>query len=568
MLRNIDESWDIMNSELITIIGFIIGGLSIFIYGINLMSDGLKSIAGYHIREYIEKYTSNLFSSIIVGTIISAILHSSSAVTVISISLVRAGLMNLEQAIGITIGANIGTCVTSIMIGLDIEQFAYYIVFIGVVIMFLAKKKTMGYIGKVILGFGLIFVGLQIMSDQMLAFGQEPWFTSIMSALGKNPWWALFGGTVATGIMQSSTAVIGVVQKLFTSNAITPAAGAAFIFGANVGTCITAVIAALGGSISTKRTACFHVVYNIAGAIIGMIVLSPFVQFTNWVNVLLNGSQEMYIAQAHFIFNIASTILVIPFVRYCVILLEKIIPGSDHHDTKIENIDELDDTLIDKLPVGALAVAKKNTLRMGRNVIANIKLSYGYLISKDHEDYDEIVEIEALVNKYDSRLSKYLLKIAQQPTLAKNQTNEYFKNYQIIKNLERVSDIVVDLVDYYKLVYDEKGDFSKGAISDLEEMYNLSLSMIEDALNIYENNNTATMLPLLNEKEKTLNDLEVDCRSRHLERMRDGICEDNVAASVILDILSSIERIGDIALNTANSTITIYKDHQSKYIEV
>ena len=309
-----------MDESLITIIGFIIGGLSIFIYGINLMSDGLKSIAGYHIREYIEKYTSNLFTSILVGTLISAILHSSSAVTVISISLVRAGLMKLEQAIGITIGANIGTCVTSIMIGLNVEQFAYYLVFIGVVIMFLAKKKTIGYIGKVVLGFGLIFVGLQIMSDQMIAFAKEPWFTSIMTTLGKKPWWALLGGTIATGIMQSSTAVIGVVQKLFTTGSITPAAGAAFIFGANIGTCITAVIAALGGSISTKRAAWFHVVYNLAGAIIGMLVLKPFVNLTNWVNLLLNGSQEMYIAQAHFIFNIASTILVIPFVRYCVIL--------------------------------------------------------------------------------------------------------------------------------------------------------------------------------------------------------------------------------------------------------
>lgn len=557
-----------MDESLITIIGFIIGGLSIFIYGINLMSDGLKSIAGYHIREYIEKYTSNLFTSILVGTLISAILHSSSAVTVISISLVRAGLMKLEQAIGITIGANIGTCVTSIMIGLNVEQFAYYLVFIGVVIMFLAKKKTIGYIGKVVLGFGLIFVGLQIMSDQMIAFAKEPWFTSIMTTLGKKPWWALLGGTIATGIMQSSTAVIGVVQKLFTTGSITPAAGAAFIFGANIGTCITAVIAALGGSISTKRAAWFHVVYNLAGAIIGMLVLKPFVNLTNWVNLLLNGSQEMYIAQAHFIFNIASTILVIPFVRYCVILLEKLISGNDHHDTLIENIDELDDTLIDKLPVGALAVAKKNTLRMGRNVIANIKLSYTYLISKNSEDYDEIIEIEALIDKYDSRLSKYLLKIAQQPTLAKKQTNEYFKNYQIIKNLERIGDIVSNLANYYKLVYDEKGKFSNEAINDLNKMYKLALEMVQDALDIYEHDNANKLLSSLNKKEHTLNALEIECRQNHLVRMRDGICEDNIAASIIIDIISSIERIGDIALNTANSTITVYKDHKVKYLNV
>lgn len=557
-----------MNKELFTTIGFILGGLSIFIYGINQMSDGLKSIAGYHIREYIEKYTSNLFMSILVGTIISAILHSSSAVTVISISLVRAGLMRLEQAIGITIGANIGTCVTSIMIGLNIEQFAYYIVFCGVVIMFLAKKKTISYIGKVVLGFGLIFVGLQIMSEQMVMFAQEPWFTNIMNSLGKNPWLALLGGTIATGIMQSSTAVIGVVQKLFTTGSITPIAGAAFIFGANVGTCVTALIAALGGSISTKRAAWFHVVYNLAGAIIGMIVIVPFVNFTNYINLLLNGSQEMYIAQAHFIFNIASTILVIPFVRYCVIILEKLIPGNDHRENVIENIDDLDDTLIEKLPIGALAVAKKNTLRMGRNIITNIKLSNNYLHSKNNEDYDEILEIEALIDKYDARLSKYLLKIAQQPTLAKKQTNEYLKNYQIVKNLESIGDIINNLADYYKLVYDEKSKFSNEALNDLSKMYDLVLDMVNDTLTLYENDNPNEILPKLNLKEQSLNNLEIECRQNHLVRMRDGICEDNIAASVIIDIISSIERIGDIALNTANCSITIYQDSRIKYINV
>lgn len=557
-----------MNKELFTTIGFILGGLSIFIYGINQMSDGLKSIAGYHIREYIEKYTSNLFMSILVGTIISAILHSSSAVTVISISLVRAGLMRLEQAIGITIGANIGTCVTSIMIGLNIEQFAYYIVFCGVVIMFLAKKKTISYIGKVILGFGLIFVGLQIMSEQMVMFAQEPWFTNIMNSLGKNPWLALLGGTIATGIMQSSTAVIGVVQKLFTTGSITPIAGAAFIFGANVGTCVTALIAALGGSISTKRAAWFHVVYNLAGAIIGMIFIIPFVNFTNYINLLLNGSQEMYIAQAHFIFNIASTILVIPFVRYCVIILEKLIPGNDHRENVIENIDDLDDTLIEKLPIGALAVAKKNTLRMGRNIITNIKLSNNYLHSKNNEDYDEILEIEALIDKYDARLSKYLLKIAQQPTLAKKQTNEYLKNYQIVKNLESIGDIINNLADYYKLVYDEKSKFSNEALDDLSKMYDLALDMVNDTLTLYENDNPNEILPKLNLKEQSLNNLEIECRQNHLVRMRDGICEDNIAASVIIDIISSIERIGDIALNTANCSITIYQDSRIKYINV
>ena len=191
--------------------------------------------------------------------------------------------MGLMQAIGITIGANIGTCVTSIMIGLNIEQFSYYFVFIGVLITFVAKRKKMNYIGKVLIGFGMIFIGLETMSGQLVEMSKEVWFTNVMLILGKQPWFALIGATIATGIMQSSTAVIGVVQKLYVVGLVTPASGAAFIFGANVGTCMTALIAAAGGSVPTKRAAWFHAVYNLFGALLGMTLLTPFVNLTNYI---------------------------------------------------------------------------------------------------------------------------------------------------------------------------------------------------------------------------------------------------------------------------------------------
>lgn len=556
-----------INENTIQAVGIVLGGLAIFIFGINMMSDALKSIAGTRIREYIEKYTRNLFMSILVGTIISALLHSSSAVTVISISLVRAGLMGLEQAIGITIGANIGTCVTSIMIGLNIEQFAYYFVFVGVAIMFLAKRKKMNYIGKVLTGFGLIFVGLELMSNQLVLIAKEPWFMDLMITLGKQPWFALLGATIATAIMQSSTAIIGIVQKLYVTGALTPAAGAAFIFGANVGTCMTALIAALGGSISTKRAAWFHAVYNVLGALIGMLVLIPFVELTNWFNQIISGGPEMYIAQAHFIFNVASTLLVIPFVGQCVKLLKIFIPGEVSKGVKIENIDELDDQLIEKFPAAALAVAKKNTLRMGRNVLENIKLSKQYLLSHEQEEYDEVLEVEALVNKYDAKLSQYLLKIAQQPTLSKDQTQEYYKNYQIIKHLEQISDQVNNLVDFYKMVYDENGIFSQGAIDDLQKIYALVEDMLKDAMHIYDIRKGTRLLGQLNNKEKQLNQLELQCQQNHFERMCQNICDNSIAASVVLDILSHMERIGDISLDIANRTFVAYKKHENKYLD-
>lgn len=556
-----------LNEDTIQMVGFILGGLAIFIYGIQLMSDALKSIAGTRIREYIEKYTRNLFMSILVGTVISALLHSSSAVTVISISLVRAGLMGLEQAIGITIGANIGTCVTSIMIGLNVEQFAYYFVFIGVAIMFGAKRKKMNYIGKVLTGFGLIFVGLEMMSNELVIIAKEAWFTDIMLVLGKQPWFALLGATLATGIMQSSTAVIGIVQKLYVTELLTPFAAAAFIFGANVGTCMTALLAAFGGSISTKRAASFHAVYNVLGALIGMLLLVPFVQLTDWVNEMISGGPEMYVAQAHFLFNVISTILVIPFVGQCVKLLKIVIPGDDNRGLKIENIDELDDQLIEKFPAAALAVAKKNTLRMGRNVLENIRLSQQYLMSREEEVYDEVLEIEALVNKYDTQLSQYLLKIAQQPTLSHEQTQEYYKNYQIVKQLEHISDEVEDIVEFYKMVYEENGEFSDGALLDFDKIYAVLEAVHQDALAIYKSGKDTRLLKTLNKKSEQFHQLLLECQQNHFDRMCEHVCDNSIAASVLLDILSHMERISDLDLDIANRTFVAYKKHEQKYLD-
>lgn len=559
---------NIINQEVITALGIVLGGIALFIYGIDQMSDGLKSMAGNRIREYIEKYTRNLFMAVTVGTIITALLNSSTAVTVISISLVRAGLMKLEQAIGITIGANIGTCVTSIMIGLNIEQFAYYFVFVGIALMFLGKKKTLVYLGKTLFGFGLLFAGLEIMSTQLVHIADQPWFTDLMMILGRYPWLALVGGTVATAILQSSAALIGIVQKLYTTGAIAPAAGAAFIFGANVGTCLTAIVAGAGGSVSTRRAAWFHAVYNIVGALIGMVILTPFIMFTDFVNSMIQGGPEMWIAQAHLIFNIGSTILIFPFVNQSVKLLKFFIPGEDKQGTRIETIDELDYSLIEQFPAAALEVAKKNTVRMGRNVIENVKLTQTYMTSREQEDFDEIMEVEAVINKYDTILSKYLAKIVQQQTLGQDQTVEYSKNFQIIKNIERISDICVNLANFYRMAFEEEEKFSDIERNELDSIYDKLLEMLKLTFEFYDNSDSDNdTLMKINELEKNINDLERTYRDNHFARICNKIDDHNqIIYSTYIDMLSNLERIGDHTLNIANGTITNQKNHDEKYL--
>lgn len=544
----------------ITSTGFVLGGFALFIFGINLMGDGLKSLAGEKVRDYIERYTSNLFMAILVGTLITAILHSSTAVTVISISLVRAGLMKLEQAIGITIGANIGTTITSVMIGLNIEEYAYFFVFIGLMCTIITKKKSVISIGNVVLGFGLLFVGLGTMSDQLVVLSESQQFVDLMNVFGQQPWLALLGGTVGTAAIQSSTAFIGIVQTLYANGAITNFAAIAFIYGSNVGTTLTAVMSGIGGSVSTMRASLFHAVYNVLGALIGMIVIVPYAALTGYVTTAIGASGEMYVAMAHLIFNLASTVLVFPFVKQFVILLEFLVPGEDKKTTAIQSVDNMDVELISKFPAAALELARNNIIKMGQVVVETVKLSQVYLHSKDQEDYDEVIEIENVVNKYDTELTAYLLKIAQQNTANSDLISTYSTAFQIVKNYERISDLSTNLVEFYHMVYDEKGTFSDEAKKDFDKMYSVLLKMIPEATELYETQNKA-LYPELNEDETYLDVLEFKCRERHFRRLKDGICTNEIAASVYVDILSNMERIGDHSLNIGKNVINPVKQH-------
>lgn len=549
-----------MTKETFLFIGMILGGLSLFLYGISLMSEGLKNLAGEKIRYYIEKYTSTLFMSILVGTILTAFLNSSTAVTVISISLVRAGLMKLEQAIGITIGANIGTTLTSIMIGLNIEEYAFYIVFIGLIIPLLSKKKSISYLGQTLLGFGLLFVGLDIMGEQLIVLASQSWFEQFMLISSSNDWVALLGGTVATAIIQSSTALIAIVQKLYSVDAFGPTAAIAFVYGSNVGTTLTALLAGAGGSVSTKRAAYFHAIYNILGALLGMVFIKQFYNASMYINNYLDGSPEMFVAMAHLIFNILSTLLVFPFVKQFVKLLEFIIPGKDREKNAIETLKEMNIDLIYNFTDSAIKVAEDNVAIMANVAITNINNSFAYLMSKNQEDYDEVMEVEAIVNKYDTEILSYLLSIAQKPGLTERQTNMYNEYFQAVKNYERISDLSTNLVEYYNLIFSEGGDFSSEAREDLEQMYQLVNKMLAMSLEIFITS-SPNKYNLLKEKEVLLDELELTCRKKHLSRLKNNQCTDAIASSVYVDILSNIERAGDHAMNVARDVISPIKYH-------
>ncbi len=541
-------------------IGIILGGFALFMIGVDFLGEGLTELAGTKINYYIEKYTNNLFMSMLVGAIITAIMHSSTAATVISISLVRAGMMSLEQAIGISIGANLGTTMTSLVIGLNIEEYGYYLVFLGGMMLVFSKRKKFQHIGKVIFGFGVLFVGLEMMSEKLLLIQEYPQFTQFMESLQGHRWLALAGSTLATVVINSSTAIVGITQKLFASGEMDMIVASAFVFGSNVGTTLTAVLVSKGGSASTKRAGWFHVIYNILGALIGMLIIVPYSALITSLNQSLSGTPEMGVALNHFVFNLASLILVIPFVSWMVKLLEILIPGEDRIKTQ-EKLIELDENLINVFPDAAYQQVKDATIQMSDLVLEGLKTSQEYLNEKDPEHADVVYQLEDLVNRADTNITSYLLKLAKSGFSPQFDAIAYTQALNMVKNYERMSDLNINLVRFYSMVYEEDENFTDEGLADLNMMYELMLDIAMRSQNILIEENESDYIRLLKDEEY-LDLIEIKYRNQHFNRLTEGLDETTIASSVYVDILGTMERIGDHSVSAARNVFTVIKKHQ------
>lgn len=523
----------------------ILGGFGMFLLGIKLLGDGFKDAAGSKIRDYIERYTGNLLSAILVGTVITALMQSSTAATVISISLVRAGLMSLEAAIGISVGANLGTTVTALMIGLNIEAMGYYFVFIGAII--LLTKKRYKSVGQIFFGLGITFVGLELMSDQLIILQDVPQFEAYLVKMSDNPWLALLAGTIGTAVINSSMAVIALVQKIYAGGGMSMVAASAFVYGSNVGTTLTAILASAGGSVSTKRAGWFHALYNVIGALITMLFIYPYSNFILYLNGKMGGSPEMAVGINHFVFNLIWVVGIIPFIPACIRLLKILIPGEDRIKER-EKIEALDYELIKTFPDGAFQLAQKQTLQMADLVVESFETTHDYLTTRDDEDFDVIGQLEEMVNELDYNLTRYLLAIAKDTQLDGRMAEQYSTSVDIVKNIERMGDITTNIAGFYERIFENRGTFSDEALYDLETMYKLVLDMIQRSFKILKSDSLQGYEKLVQD-EDYLDLIDVKFRERHFHRISDGICDDPIASSLYVDILASLERLGDHCIN-------------------
>ncbi|WP_311375834.1 Na/Pi cotransporter family protein [Anaerococcus lactolyticus] len=542
----------------------IAGGLAIFLFGISLMGDALTNFAGPKMRGLVEKYTSNPIKGVLVGIVITGLIQSSSATTVIAISFVRAGIMSLEQAIGVTLGANIGTTVTSILIGFNLGYFSYFIALIGVLVFMFSAKRKNKYIGEIFIGFGLLFIGLEMMGASLEELKNIPGFEEIVASVGQKPILGVLIGTVLTALLQSSSAFIGITQSLFATGAIKLNVALALMFGANIGTCITAILASLGGSLSAKRTSLFHILFNVSISIVFLAILGPYQKLVEFIAGAIGANKLMTIAVGHFTFNFIGMILFLPFIKLVARILRKIIPGKDSILTDLGNI-ELDDKLISTFPAAALSQTKTAIIQESVVALENIKATKSYLNTKDKKYYDTAKEAESMVNDMDTKIQAYLLTLAQSqsPPDIERDMQTYL---QVQINVERISDLSENLADYYHEIYESGTGYGEEALADLNDICDLVINNIAMAIEVFEEEDVAKYNKL-SEDEAALDLMEVKLRKSHYRRLRKGLDMTTMASYVYNDILSTMERIGDHAFNIARITVDPVKTHTGYHIE-
>lgn len=523
-----------------------LGGLGLFLFSIKYMGDGLQKSAGNRLRTILDRFTTNPFMGILAGIFVTVLIQSSSGTTVITVGLVSAGLMTLRQAIGVIMGANIGTTVTAFIIGIDIGEYAFPILLMGAVMLFFFKSSRVQNLGQIFFGFGGLFVGLDLMSSGLSPLRHLPIFTELILDMSHSPILSVFVGTVFTLIVQSSSATIGILQGLYAENLISLEAALPVLFGDNIGTTITAILAAIGASIVAKRAAAVHVLFNVAGTIIFMIFLGLFTNFMVWITGQLHLEPKMQIAFAHGTFNIVNTLIQLPFIGLWALLVTKLLPEKSIKKEKIALY--LDESLIEKSPAIAIGQAKKEVMHMGNMSLDALKASLVYLQSNSTVEAEFATGLEKNINILDEEITKYLVKIFPH-SITPRDSNELQAMLNLVCDIERIGDHSENIIEQINYMMERNIVLSPEARSEVYEMFDLTIRSVTLSLEALEKRDLAKARQVY-ELEEEIDEMERFLRKQHIHRLNHGECTAK-AGLTYTDLLSNLERIGDHAHNIA-----------------
>lgn len=527
-----------------------LGGLGIFLFSIKYMGDGLQKAAGDKLRDILDKYTTNPLMGILVGIIVTVLIQSSSGTTVITVGLVSAGFMTLRQAIGVIMGANIGTTITAFIIGLDVGAYALPIMAIGAFLIFFFKKSHYKNIGEVIFGFGGLFLGLELMSGGMKPLRELQSFADLTVSMSDQPLLGVVVGTIFTLIVQSSSATVGILQGLYAENLIDINAALPILFGDNIGTTITTVIAALGASVAAKRAAATHVLFNVVGTTLFMILLIPFTAYVEWLSASLALDSKMQIAFAHGSFNVANTILQFPLIGAWALFVTKIIPGED---VTIEyKPKHLDYHFIEQSPAVAIGQAKEEVIRMGDFSVQGLTETYKYLTTGNKKHAETGYQIEDAINNLDRRITDYLIQVSS-VNISPIESARHITLMETVGDIERIGDHfenIIELLDYRDV---NKVELTDEAMEDLSNMFKLTIETVQKSIHALDTNDMDTARTVA-QKEDLIDKMERTFRKNHILRLTAGKCTVQ-GGIVFVDIVSNLERIGDHAVNVAETIL-------------
>ena len=532
------------------IIFHFLGGLGLFLYSIKTMGDGLQQAAGDRLRYYIDKYTSNPFLGVLVGIVVTALIQSSTGVTVITVGLVSASLLTLRQAIGIIMGANIGTTVTSFIIGFKLGEYALPLIFLGTMFLFFTKNRTVNNIGRILFGVGGIFYALNLISAGMSPLKDLPQFKEYMVTLGQNPILGVVAGAVITVLIQASSATIGILQGLYAGGFLDLKGALPVLFGDNIGTTLTVIIAATGANVSAKRVAATHVTFNVLGTILCLILLGPFTSMIEYFQALLHLSPEMTIAFSHGAFNVSNTIVQFPFIGALAYFVTKLIPGEDEV-VKYEPL-YLDEQLIQQAPSIALGNAKKELLHLGNYAVKAFDLSYDYIINSNEKVAEKGHKTEEAINTIDEKLTRYLITLSSE-ALSQKESEVLTNILDSSRDLERIGDHAEALINLNDYLQRKNVQFSNSALEELEDIYRQTSDFVKDALESVENNDLEKAQSLI-ERHEAINKMERVLRKTHIKRLNNGECSTQAGVNFI-DIISHYTRVSDHAMNLAEKVL-------------
>ena len=525
------------------------GGLGLFLFGIRTMGDGLENAAGAKLKRMLEVLTGNRFLAVLVGFVVTAIIQSSTATTVMVVGFVNAGMMSLAQAVGVIMGANIGTTVTSLLIALNFSSVAAAAVLVGVILMLASKKTVVKNLGAIFTGFGLLFLGIDMMSDSMAPLRDSAGFMNFIVTVSESPLRPLFGiilGIVMTAVLQSSSASVGVLQTLAMQGLVPLKFSVFVLFGQNIGTCLTALFSTVGAKKNSKRAAVIHLLFNVIGTGIFILIalLTPYVE---WIEKL-SPDPMAQIAISHIVFNIVSTVVMFPFAKVLVKLSCLLVPGKDDSESEM-HCKFIDDRLLNTPPFAVMQVSKE-VARMAKLARDNFETSAHALINRSDKDLDKVMENEEIINYLNHHITSYLVKL-NALDITDSDSDYIARVFHAINDIERVGDHAINLAEAAQHNIGEGLKFSDPAREELNQLCGSVVTLLERSMAAFDNqslsDNEAKELSYL---EEHIDDLTLECQDSHIFRLNRKECNTE-AGMLYLNTITDFERVGDHAINIA-----------------